>query len=658
MKKLFTLALVMLIATAGYSQVKKVSIKDSAKKAVQEFVVNGSEIYDYVANTPSVMMRDGEEIDQSTYDWQTNTAAKNWAMTFPDGKLGFSYTIATDEGYTDRGTWIGIYDPETEEWTTTHGKIENIKTGFGCAARYGENGIVVVSREAVSLNCGVYIIEDKDNLPEAGTVEPIKTWVKDERNIHFPTVTCTGPNHDHIHILFTALNWTDEAGLTSPYFYFRSMDGGTTWEEFMTIDYLGREYASNYGSGQDAYFIENTGENELRIVVNNGRSDGVVLTSTDEGDTWTRTEYYHHPGIDVDFGDSTIYMYPRWTSALYDNEGTLHIAYEINARRGDPSSTNYYPGLGGVAYWSSVMPYRGETGPEFGSDPNNPMPPTYGQPFIIDSAYLYEDIYHSWWLWSDATHEMWPEFIGYITPLDTIEGSEQPLVDPYEATEFNLYISNSGLVDHGAYNCGPSAMPTLLMTPDESLMVAVWLSMDDHHINDTEGYTYFKLFARGSYDKGETWTPMINLTSDFMYSYTEFTYPVVNISGNKLVILCHTDADPDSYLIGAGTNNDTDQMDNFFTGMTFNLDELFPGPTAIGEVIATNTVLSVYPNPANDVLNVTLNQDETVVIYSLTGQAVTSFQGHAGENNYNVSNLSSGVYFISAGTVTHKFVVK
>ena len=290
MKKLFTLALVMLIATAGYSQVKKVSIKDSAKKAVQEFVVNGSEIYDYVANTPSVMMRDGEEIDQSTYDWQTNTAAKNWAMTFPDGKLGFSYTIATDEGYTDRGTWIGIYDPETEEWTTTHGKIENIKTGFGCAARYGENGIVVVSREAVSLNCGVYIIEDKDNLPEAGTVEPIKTWVKDDRNIHFPTVTCTGPNHDHIHILFTALNWTDEAGLTSPYFYFRSMDGGTTWEEFMTIDYLGREYASNYGSGQDAYFIENTGENELRIVVNTGRSDGVVLTSTDEGDTWTMLE--------------------------------------------------------------------------------------------------------------------------------------------------------------------------------------------------------------------------------------------------------------------------------------------------------------------------------------------------------------------------------
>ena len=32
MKKLFTLALIMLVATAGYSQVKKTSIKDSALK--------------------------------------------------------------------------------------------------------------------------------------------------------------------------------------------------------------------------------------------------------------------------------------------------------------------------------------------------------------------------------------------------------------------------------------------------------------------------------------------------------------------------------------------------------------------------------------------------------------------------------------------------
>ena len=648
MKKLFTLALIMLVATAGYSQVKKMSLKDSAKEVATSFFVDGSENYTFVGNTPN-MLRENGDLDQTVYDWQTNTAARNLTMNFPDGKVGFAYTVALEEDMSDRGTDIVIYDPATDEWTTVGGKIENIKTGFGCAARYGQNGIVVVSREAVSLNEGVYIIEDKDNLPAPHSVAPIKTWVKDEKNFHFPVVMCTGPNHDHIHILFTALNWTNEDGVTSPYFYLRSMDGGQTWTEPMSIDYLGSEYISIFGSGQDAYFMENTGGNELNIVVNTRRGDGVVLTSTDEGDTWTRTLYYHNPGIEVNY-DSGLYMYPRWASALWDSENTLHVAYEIGGGTGDVGSTSYYPGMGGVAYWSNVMPYRGESAPQFGFDPTNPVPPTYGQPFVMDSAYLYEDIYASEWFWSDATHEMWPEFIGYVTDLDE---DGQPLEDPYEGT-INFTTWNC----HGHYNCGVCAMPVLLMTPNENLMVAIWMSMDNREqgAGATNDMTYFKLFASGSYDKGETWTHMINLTGDFEFQYTEFAYPQAAITGDKLVVAAQTDGDPDSYIIGSG--GDVTWDDNFYYGMSFNLVDLFPGYDAVEEINTVETTMSIYPNPAVDVLNVTLNQDDNVVIYSLTGQAITSFQGHAGLNNYNVSDLSSGVYFISAGTVTHKFVVK
>jgi hypothetical protein len=651
MKKLFTLALVLMVATAGYSQVRKVSMKDNVAKASQEFVVNGSETYNFVANTPN-MMRMDEGLDYTTYDWQTNTAARNLTMNFPDGCVGFAHTVATDATMSDRGTDIIIYNPADDSWTTVGGKIENRKTGFGCAARYGQNGIVVVSRDANSLDCGVYIIQDKNNLPAPGTVAPIKEWTKDDRNIHFPAVMCTGPNHDHIHILFTALNWTDGDGLTNPFFYFRSLDGGQTWDEFMTIDYLGRQYASAYGSGQDAYFMENTGGNELNIVVNTRRGDGVVLTSTDEGNTWTRTEYYHHPGIDVDFGENFGYYYPRWTSALWDNEGTLHVAYEMGGGTGDPTSTSYYPGMGGVAYWSSVMPYRGD-GVEYGFDPNNPMPPVNGQPFIMDSAYMYEDIYASWWLWSDAPHDMWPEFIGYVTPLDE---NEQPLADPYEATEFSLY--DNGMNNHGHYNGGVCEMPVLLMTPDEQLMVAVWMSMDDHHITAgaSGDMALFKLFTKASYDKGATWTPMYQLTTDYIYSETEFVYPQAAITGNNLVVVAQSDEQPDSYTIGTG--GDVVQDDCYYQGFTFDLTELFPGWDGVEEVESVKTSMSIYPNPATESLTINLNQDEEVVIYTLTGQAITSFQGHAGINNYNVSALGSGVYFISAGSATQKLIVK
>ena len=468
MKKLLTLALALGLAFTSFAQVQKVASKSVKHVAAQERVYTGTETLQHVGNQPNMTRVDynSQELDYSYYDWQTNTAAKNATMNFPDGCVGFAYTISTDGNHTDRGTDIIIYNPNTDEWTTTEGKIEEEKTGFGCAARYGENGIVVVSRNAVTLNCGVYIIEDKDNLPATGTVKPIIEWTKDDRNIHFPTVMCTGPNHDHIHILFTALNYTDENGLTNPFFYFRSMDGGQTWDEFMTIDYLGRDYASAYGSGQDAYFIENTGGNELNIVVNTRRGDGALLTSYDEGNTWERKVYYKHPNIDGDFTDSW-YMYPRWTSALKDNNGKLRLAFEFGGGTGEISSTNYYPGIGGVAYWSESMPYADtQTHAAYGYDPNNPMSPTPGQPFIMDSAYMYNDIYAAWPRWSDQTWDN-PAYFGYLAPLDE-DGNWQSWE---EAEEFNI----EDFTLHGSYNGGICEMPVLLMTPAQDLMVAVWI---------------------------------------------------------------------------------------------------------------------------------------------------------------------------------------
>ena len=40
------------------------------------------------------------------------------------------------------------------------------------------------------------------------------------------------------------------------------------------------------------------------------------------------------------------------------------------------------------------------------------------------------------------------------------------------------------------------------------------------------------------------------------------------------------------------------------------------------------------------------------------GQNVLNMQGVKGVNQINISDLTSGVYFISAGNVTQKFIVK
>ena len=71
-----------------------------------------------------------------------------------------------------------------------------------------------------------------------------------------------------------------------------------------------------------------------------------------------------------------------------------------------------------------------------------------------------------------------------------------------------------------------------------------------------------------------------------------------------------------------------------------------------------NVHMDIYPNPAVDRLNVTLSQNAEIVIYNIMGQQVMSQEGHAGANSININNLTSGIYFVNAGSDTQKFIVK
>jgi len=73
---------------------------------------------------------------------------------------------------------------------------------------------------------------------------------------------------------------------------------------------------------------------------------------------------------------------------------------------------------------------------------------------------------------------------------------------------------------------------------------------------------------------------------------------------------------------------------------------------------AANTQMEIYPNPAVSQLNVRLENNAEISVFNIMGQNVLNMQGVKGVNTINVSDLTSGVYFITAGTVTQKFIVK
>ena len=555
MKKLFTLALFLLVATMGYAQVRKVSKNDAKNKVATMQVVKDSENLENVKRRPAKTRSDGE-LDYTTYDWQTYAGPRTWTIVWPDGKVNFAYNVAYLEG--DRGTGIGTYDSNTDEWIPLGGRIESEKTSFGSIARYRDNSIVVAAQ--TETQCGVYIVEDKDDMTPNSV--PVTSYLNPTYDPSYPAVMTSGYDREIIHVLATAtgadgssLSVPGAEGANMPIIYFRSTDGGMTWDkENVILPYMGSEYGVAWGP-HVCYWMETTEDNCLALVVNNPWSDGMVIYSYDNGETWERKVFYYHPNIN---SFNNLFMYPRWVSAQWGANDELCIAYEFNATSGEPGSNTYYPGIGGVAFWSENMPYHGETLPTWGPDPHNPQPMAPGQPFIMDSAYIFEDIYSSWYGWSDATHEMWPEYIGYLFPgHDSIP-------------EFN--IDDPTL--HGDYHCGPVAMPVLAMVPDSngSEMVAVWCSLDENNM-DENGNFLFKLFGSYSWNGGRSWTPQIQLTEDFMWFFNEFIYPQAAVIGRTLVIAVETDDESGTFIQG----DDPEGDDNLYQGLTFDLS-IFPVP--------------------------------------------------------------------------------
>ena len=81
--------------------------------------------------------------------------------------------------------------------------------------------------------------------------------------------------------------------------------------------------------------------------------------------------------------------------------------------------------------------------------------------------------------------------------------------------------------------------------------------------------------------------------------------------------------------------------------------------TGIAEKSQVNA-LSIYPNPATDILNFAHNF-KSLIIYNANGQALKSVQTPS--NQLNISDLCAGAYYVKATlqngeNATHKLIIK
>lgn len=629
MKK-FTLFMLgtLMLTLSGFSQTKQVSMKDLGTPATMKRALRntGNDALTNLMSLPN-MMRTSGYLDYTTYDWQSNCGPRTWTHLWADGKVNFAYTISNDSTLNDHGTGIGTYDSRNDTWIPLGGRIEKEVTDFGSMARFGTNGLVIVAHTATE--CGIYIVEDKNNMaPEsANTLGKLDNT----NGPCWPSVMTSGPNRDIIHVVATAgdNHLPGMEDVIDPVIYFRSTDGGETWDkENVVLPFMGPEDAVAW-TPNCCHWMETDEGNCLALVVNNAWSDGMVIFSYDDGETWDRVVFYDHPNPFGDFSD-TWFFYPRWVSAQWDNNHKLHIAYEFNATTGTPGSNFYYPNLGGVAYWSETLTYRGcDTTVNYH---------VVGQPFVMDSAYLYHDIYGSWWQFSDRSHAMWGEYIGPLVPLtdendpeDVEEMMHGAILSDEDEIDFNI----SDLSLHGNYNCGVCAMPVLCKIPGTNHFIAVWSMMDENHIDENGNY-FFKLYARRNVGVPWSWTSMHALSKSTVLSRLELVYSQAAVTGSVLVIAVQADLTAGTYV----QNDDLNPYDNYYQGLTFYLI-----PHGVEELPALS--VKAYPNPARDKMTVEAASMRHVTVFDLTGLLILSKDVNGDQVSMDLEGIKPGTYILS-----------
>jgi len=80
--------------------------------------------------------------------------------------------------------------------------------------------------------------------------------------------------------------------------------------------------------------------------------------------------------------------------------------------------------------------------------------------------------------------------------------------------------------------------------------------------------------------------------------------------------------------------------------------------TGIGAINNISPYLEIFPNPANDVLNITsaITQIQEISIIDLTGQQVLHQSMLTGSNfDLDITSLSAGAYIIDIATATQRY---
>lgn len=300
----------------------------------------------------------GDFVGNTTYDLPTNGTSPGRLLVYEDGTASVVYTGSTSlsDARPDRGTFYNSYDGST--WgPAPDTRIEDIRTGFPAIVNVGDhemyfahdgtNNIAIFENDAPGSNSWT---ENANSLLIHGS------WPR----------AAVADGSDYVHLLVAN---DDDANKNDYMIYYRSPDGGATWD-INGLRLPGIDTANGYSiMGAECYVIRAIGS-DVYIVAGNSINDLAVWKSTSNGDvgSWTRTRLIEFPmpnfngntisDITGDGVADTMYSHDGCLSLAIDNSGMMHVwtgVTRILDIEADDDAWSYFPGYAGMWYWNETF---------------------------------------------------------------------------------------------------------------------------------------------------------------------------------------------------------------------------------------------------------------------------------------------------------------
>ncbi len=572
-----------------------------AKAVAEYFPEFSGEANPYVSNVKDADI----VIGQTRYDLASNAAVPPRIYAHPDGTIGAVWVYGmNDPSFADRGTGYN-YHNGTSWGPAPTARIESARTGWANYQPYGENGEIVCTHTGGTQGLLFSWRENK------GTGTWNTFYLQGPagfQDLLWPRMITSGVNHTTIHVI-AALDASYQ-GLEGALLYSRSTDGGQTWNPQNEI-LPGLAAGEIHGVGGDVYAWAAPVGETIAFIVGDFLADGIVLKSTDNGDTWESMKYYEAP-IPA-FGNEV--PLPKhggidgYQHAVLDDQGRVHVAVGrmIHSADGSGGATNYYPYSNGLLYWNETMP---------------PM----------DSTALTDSILN----------------LVSMNPMYLLAEVYDNGVDE--------------LASIAKYQASLTSMPQLVFDHNSKILYAFYSAVTLGFVS-SDDYNYRHIWMRFSEDYGQSWSPQVDLTSDIFHMFTECVWPSASPTvTNKLHVIYQSDNIP-----GNATRFEEHAInDNNIVYLPLNL--------VVGMTEKPASVLTVdqlWPNPATTETQIVVNVNKTtkadISIVNLVGKQVyfnTYMLGYGGPHKlrFDLTDLNSGIYFVNvkagSNTITKKLIVQ